>query len=326
MITLAHGGGGKAANELIRQEILPRFGDGPLAGLPDGASLPEGLVFSTDSFVVTPAFFPGGDIGKLAVCGTVNDLYMAGGIPRYLSLSMILEEGFPRESLARLLDSVKRTADLCGVTIATGDTKVVPKGAADGVYLNTAGIGLADPRLTLGRNRLAPGDVILVSGDVGRHGMAILAARHGLGGDALVSDCAPLGPWVEKAKEVAAQDIKFMRDPTRGGVGGVLAELVENSPCGIEIAEGDLPVVPAVRTVAGMMGVDPLFSACEGRMVLAAAAEAAEAILAAWKKLDPTAARIGTVNGEAGKVTLRGEWGGRRLLIQPAGDQLPRIC
>ncbi len=325
MITLAHGGGGRAANELIRREILGRFGGGALDSLPDGATLQNGLVFSADSFVVTPRFFPGGDIGKLAVCGTVNDISVAGGIPQYLSLSLILEEGFAREELGRILDSVKATAAEAGVEIVTGDTKVVPRGAADGIYLNTSGIGRKREGLNLGRNRFQPGDRLLVSGTIGEHGMAILAARHGLGGT-LKSDCAIIAPMVAAAAEAAAEGIKFMRDPTRGGVGGVAWEIVEDSACGLELDESTLPLSPGVKTVAGMTGIDPLFSACEGRVLVLASAGAAPPILAAWQKIDRTASCIGVLNSDAGKVTLRGELGFARLLIRPEGDQLPRIC
>ena len=328
LITLAHGGGGRAGSRLIEEEILSRFGEGPLAGLPDAAQLPGGLVFSTDSFVVTPRFFPGGDIGKLAVCGTGNDIYVAGGIPRFLSLAMILEEGFPRAELSRILDSVAAAARASGVRIATGDTKVVPRGAADGIYLNTAGIGTADTRLRLGREFLREGDAILVSGGIADHGMAILAARHGIEGKGIVSDCASVGPFVSAAAEIAGEGIRFMRDPTRGGVGAVLQEIVGPSGVGAEIAEGMLPCRPAVRTLSEMLGIDPLFCACEGRVVLIAEEKSAEAILEAWRKLPggELAARIGRVNSDAGRVTLAGEWGGRRIMIQPDGDQLPRIC
>ncbi len=327
MITMAHGGGGKAGNELIKAEILSRFGQGPLAELPDAAVL-EDLVFSTDSFVVTPRFFPGGDIGKLAVCGTANDICMAGGIPQYLSLSMIIEEGFSREELGRILDSVKKTAEECLIQIVTGDTKVVPRGAADGIFLNTSGIGIRMPKLELGRDRIQDGDAVLVSGTIGDHGMAILAARHGIGGDGVISDCAMVMPLFGSAVYLGGKGIKFMRDPTRGGVGGVLQEIIEGTGFGIEIDESVLPVSAGSKTVAEMLGVDLLFSACEGRIVMIADPQAAADILEEWRRLPGSehAARIGTVNLEAGKVTIRGEYGGRRLMIQPENDQLPRIC
>lgn len=326
MITLAQGGGGKAGNDLIAEEILPRFGNGLLANLPDAATLPGNLVFSTDSFVVTPQFFPGGDIGKLAVCGTVNDIYMAGGVPKFISLALILEEGFSRRKLGEILDSVKRTADECLIQVVTGDTKVVPKGAADGVYINTAGIGIVEKQLNLGRGRIEVGDSVLVSGSIGEHGMAVLAARHGIGGG-ILSDCAPLGPLFRAALEADAGAIKFMRDPTRGGVGGVLQEIAGGSGFGIEIGEVSLPFSDGAKAVAGMLGIELLYSACEGRMVMVAGKEGAQTILKKWHEAGYTdAAIIGTVNAEAGRVTVRGEWGGRRLMILPEGDQLPRIC
>jgi hydrogenase expression/formation protein HypE len=330
MITLAHGGGGRTGNELIRQEILSRFGRGPLAELPDGAVLPDGIVFSTDSFVITPRFFPGGDIGKLAVCGTVNDICMAGGIPRYLSLGMILEEGFSREELGRILDSVRDTAGQCGVQIVTGDTKVVPRGAADGIYLNTSGIGARVPaeRLELGRHRIQEGDAVLVSGTIGEHGMAILAARHNIGGPGVASDCMCVSAQFNSALECAGKNIKFMRDPTRGGVGGILQEIIEDTVFGIELDETLLPYSNGAKAVSGMLGIDLLFSACEGRIVMIVDSEYADAVLNGWRTLPGSAeaARIGTVTAQAGKVVLRGEYGGRRLMIQPENDQLPRIC
>ncbi len=327
-IILSQGGGGRAGNKLIAEEIVSRFGKGPLAGLPDAALLPGGLVCSTDSFVVTPHFFPGGNIGKLAVCGTVNDIYVGGGIPKFLSLAMILEEGFPREELGRILDTVAETAEKCGVTIVTGDTKVVPHGGADGIYLNTCGIGYADERLSLGRERIKSGDAVIVSGSLGDHGMAVMAARHNIAGSGIVSDCASVGDFVKAAAETAGKSVKFMRDPTRGGAGSVLTEIFENSQFGVELSEDDIPCRPAVRAMSEMTGIDPLFTACEGRVAMVIDEAAADEVLRLWRSLPggEMASRIGTVNDECGKVTIRGSWGGRRLLILPEGDQLPRIC
>ncbi len=329
-ITMAHGGGGRSETELIVSEILSRFGNGPLDGLPDGATLPigDGLVFSSDSYVITPRFFPGGDIGKLAVCGTVNDLYMAGGTPRYLALSLIIEEGFSREELGRILDSVAAAAKTCGVVIATGDTKVVPRGSADGIFVNTAGIGVRNPELSLDRDRFRPGDRILVNGGIGEHGMAVLAARHGIGGEGVVSDCAGLGPFVAAAFSVAPDAVKYMRDPTRGGVGAIVQEMMVGSKVGAELREADLPLRPAFRALSGMLGIEPLFVACEGRMVAVVEPEKSDAVLEAWRKLPggESAAEIGELTDTPERVTLRGEWGGRRLLVVPDGEQLPRIC
>ena len=326
-ISMAHGGGGRASADLIAAEILPRFGAGPLAGLPDAASLPGGRVFSTDSFVVSPRFFPGGSIGKLAVCGTVNDIAVAGGVPEFLSLAMIVEEGLPRAELGRILDDMRDAASLCGVTVATGDTKVVPRGAADGIYLCTAGIGTADPAFRLGRNYVKTGDAVIVSGSLGEHGMTILAARHGIGGDAPVSDCAPVLAQTRAAAAFGAA-VRFMRDPTRGGAAAVVSEIAAGADFGIELAAEALPFSPAVRTLSGMLGIDPIHAAGEGRVVAVVDAAAADDLVAAWRALPggAMAARIGIVNGEAGQVTLRGEYGARRLLVLPEGDPLPRIC
>lgn len=327
-IGMAHGGGGRAGSALIAEEILSRFGDGPLAGLPDAASLPGGLIFSTDSFVVTPRFFPGGNVGKIAVCGTVNDIAVSGGIPEFLSLAMILEEGFPREELRAILDAVQETAAACRVKIATGDTKVVPRGAADGIYLNTAGVGHADPRFRLSREAIRCGDAVIVSGAIGDHGMAVLAARHGIGGDGVASDCAPVLAQTAAAAEFGGA-VRFMRDPTRGGVAAVTTEIIGGTPWSIELEEPAIPVTEAVRTLSGMLGVDPLFAACEGRVVAVVAEDAAEDLLRIWRGLPggSMAARIGTVTEDApGQVMVRGAFGGKRILLLPEGDPLPRIC
>ncbi|MBO5762701.1 MAG: hydrogenase expression/formation protein HypE [Lentisphaeria bacterium] len=327
-IGMAHGGGGRAGSALIAEEILSRFGDGPLAGLPDAASLPGGLIFSTDSFVVTPRFFPGGNVGKIAVCGTVNDIAVSGGIPEFLSLAMILEEGFPREELRAILDAVQETAAACRVKIATGDTKVVPRGAADGIYLNTAGVGHADPRFRLSREAIRCGDAVIVSGAIGDHGMAVLAARHGIGGDGVASDCAPVLAQTAAAAEFGGA-VRFMRDPTRGGVAAVTTEIIGGKPWSIELEEPAIPVTEAVRTLSGMLGVDPLFAACEGRVVAVVAEDAAEDLLRIWRGLPggSMAARIGTVTEDApGQVMVRGAFGGKRILLLPEGDPLPRIC
>ena len=327
-IGMAHGGGGRAGSALIAEEILSRFGDGPLAGLPDAASLPGGLIFSTDSFVVTPRFFPGGNVGKIAVCGTVNDIAVSGGIPEFLSLAMILEEGFPREELRLILDAVQETAAACQVKIATGDTKVVPHGAADGIYLNTAGIGHADLRFRLGREWIRPGDAVIVSGSIGDHGMAVLAARHGIGGDGVLSDCAPVLAQTAAAAEFG-QGVRFMRDPTRGGVAAVTSEIIGETPWSIALEEAAIPVTEAVRTLSGMLGIDPLFAACEGRVVAIVSAEIAEDLLQVWRSLPggAQAAQIGSVTEDVpGKVTISGAFGGKRFLLLPEGDPLPRIC
>lgn len=330
-ILLAHGGGGQLSRDLIREEILSRFGKGPLQGLPDAASLQSPsreLVFSTDSFVVQPLEFQGGNIGHLAVHGTVNDIAVAGGDPRWLSLGLILEEGLSRALLRRVLDAVRSAADDCGVSVVTGDTKVVGHGQCDGMYINTAGIGTRIPGYDLGPERIRPGDVILSSGPLAEHGMAILAARHNLElGKTLCSDTAPVHRLVQAAKTLAPS-IRFMRDPTRGGLSAVLNETAEDSTFGILLDEHALPFTPAVRAVSELLGIDPLHVASEGRLLLVCAAEAADPVLAAWRTLPEgqSACRIGVVTSRSGCVVLQTRTGGQRLVDLPRGELLPRIC
>lgn len=332
-MTMAEGGGGGAAARWIARSVLPRFaakeGD-PLGDLPDASLLEAGsLLFSTDSFVVSPREFPGGNIGKLAVCGTVNDLAVSGGIPKYLSLALIVEEGFDCGELDRILDAVKATADACHVAVVTGDTKVVGKGSCDGLFINTAGIALRNPALELGRSRIRVGDEILVSGSVGDHALTITALRHGVSGEGLCSDCAPVLPQTMAAAEIGGTGIRFMRDPTRGGTGAVLTEIFEKTSLDAEIHEDSLPVRNAVQTLCGMFGIDPLFAACEGRVICVADPAVSEDLLAAWRKLPggEMACRIGRVTGPGnGTVALCGRFGGRRKLIVPDGELLPRIC
>lgn len=326
-IMLSQGGGGAASAALIEAEIVSRFaGNSVLAGLPDAAALPEGVIFSTDSFVVSPRSFPGGNIGKLAVCGTVNDILVSGGIPKYLSLAMILEEGFSRKELGEILDSVKEMAESEGVQIVTGDTKVVPAGVVDGVILNTAGIGFLRKGIKLGREYLQPGDKIIVSGGIGDHGMAILSARHGISG--VESDCGSLRKFADEAFRIAGQGIKLMRDPTRGGTGAVLTELLKGSSCGALLEEELIPVSEKTRTFCLMTGIDPLFVPCEGRMVAIVSPEFADAVVESWKQIPggELAAVIGTLDANAEEIVLCGAWGGKRKLILPEGDPLPRIC
>lgn len=326
-VLISQGGGGAASAALIEEEILSRFGrDSILSELPDAAFLPEGIVFSTDSFAVSPRFFPGGDIGKLAVCGTVNDILVSGGIPKYLSLALLIEEGFPREELGRILDSVRETAETEGVRIVTGDTKVVPAGAADGIFINTAGIGFPRDGIRLGRKYLCPGDRILVSGGIGDHGMAVLAARHGIGG--AVSDCGSLRKFADAVFRIAGEKVKLMRDPTRGGTGAVLTELLKGSSFGAVLEEPAIPVSERTRALCSMTGIDPLFAACEGRMIAIVSPETADAVAESWKKLPggEQASVIGSVTAGTEEIVIRGEWGGTRKLILPEGDPMPRIC
>ncbi len=329
IITLDYGSGGVKTARLIEEILLPAFKNTALDSLGDAALVPGGaqLVFSTDSFVVTPWRFPGGDIGKLAVCGTVNDVCMAGGDPRVLSCGLILEEGFPLDDLRAIVESMARAARQAGVQIVTGDTKVVERGKGDGVYINTAGIGvLRTPGL--GRAALRAGDAVLVSGSVGCHGAAVLAARSGLpGGGALRSDCRCLRDL--SAAALDAGGVRILRDPTRGGVATTLNEFVEGGPLGIELEESALPVDAPVAAVCDLLGLDPLYAACEGRLLAVAAPERADAVLAALRALPggEGAARIGAVTARRpGTVALRTALGGSRLLPKLTGAQLPRIC
>jgi len=331
IIQLAHGGGGRLSRRLIAEEIVPRFGMESLRDLPDAAELkPEAkrLLFTTDSFVVQPLEFPGGNIGDLAVHGTVNDLAVCGGRPRWLSLSLILEEGLPLSRLRRVLDSAAAAAAQCGLQVVTGDTKVVARGQADGLYINSAGIGEMFPGFDLGPGRVRPGDSVLVSGPLGDHGLAVMAVREGIrieGGP--VSDTGPVHRLVQAIGELAPL-VRFMRDPTRGGAAAVLNELVEQRDVGVELTEADIPVSPGTRAVAEMLGLDVLQVASEGRLFLVCAPEAAEQIMARWHKLPEGggAACVGRISGEAGRVILVTVSGGRRLVDVPQGELLPRIC
>lgn len=332
-ITLDYGSGGLKTSELIESILLPAFDNAALSQLGDGAVLPgaEELVFSTDSFVVSPWKFPGGDIGKLSVCGTVNDLCMAGGMPEYLSLSFILEEGFSFRDLRSITASIAEEAKKCGVIIATGDTKVVESGKGDGIYINTAGIGFRKAVLP-GREAIRPGDAVLVSGSLGCHGAAVMMARSGLlqENSPLVSDCQPLHRISAAALDAAGSgSIRILRDPTRGGAATTLNEFTEGMPFSIELDEASLPIEPAVAAACDMLGLDPLYCACEGRMLAVCAPDAAEDILAAIRKTPggEHAVQIGTVTEDMpGKVLLKTSIGGKRILSKLTGLQLPRIC
>lgn len=332
-ITLDYGSGGLKTSELIESILLPAFDNTALSQLGDGAILngSDKLVFSTDSFVVSPWEFPGGDIGKLSVCGTVNDLCMAGGIPKYLSLSFILEEGFSFSDFKSIVSSIADEAKEAGVSIVTGDTKVVDAGKGDGVYINTAGIGFQRAILP-GKSAIRPEDAVLVSGTIGCHGAAVMMARSGLlrEDSPLVSDCQPLHTISAAALEAAGNgSIRILRDPTRGGVATTLNEFTEQMPFSIELDETALPIDSTVEAACDMLGLDPLYCACEGRMLVVCAPEAAEAVLDAIKKAPggENAARIGTVTEDMpGKVLLKTPIGGRRILSKLTGMQLPRIC
>lgn len=330
-IQLAHGGGGRLTRELIDTEIVSRFGDGPLKGLPDGALLPvetNQIVFTTDSFVVQPIEFPGGNIGSLAVHGTVNDIAVSGATPKWLSLALIIEEGLPLDTLRRVLNETRDAASTCGVQIATGDTKVVSRGQCDGIYINTAGIGEKLAGFSLSPDSIREGDKILVNGCLGDHGLAVMAARetiHIQGGPE--SDSAPVHTLV-KAALPHAGDVRFMRDPTRGGAAAVLNELVENRSFGITLHEDRVPFSRGAHGVCEMLGLDPLHVASEGRLIAVCGPDVADDILAAWRA-DPygaDSACIGEVTAESGRVVMQTITGGKRLVDLPRGELLPRIC
>ena len=329
-VTLDYGSGGGKTAKLISEMIVPLFSNEALNELSDGAVVDgaDKIVMSTDSFVVSPVFFPGGDIGKLSVCGTVNDVSMAGGEIKYLSLACILEEGFPFADVKKILDSIQRTAGEAGVMVVTGDTKVVERGRGDGIYINTTGVGvLKTPGLSV--KNLRAGDKIIVSGPVGGHGTAIMLARNANLVEADVkSDCAPLKRMALALGELG-KDLRVMRDPTRGGLATTLNEFIEDSECGIELKEDAIPVRPAVNTVCDMLGLDPLYLACEGRMICVTAPEAEDRALEILRSFPEGegAVTIGEVtSSHPGTLVIRTALGTGRIANKLAGDQLPRIC
>ena len=327
IITLDYGSGGKKTAALIDEIIVPALGNAALNSLGDGAVLEGGLAFSTDSFVVSPLFFPGGDIGKLSVCGTVNDLAMCGAEPKYLSLALIIEEGLPAENLRRVVASIKSAAEAAGVQVVTGDTKVVERGRGDGLYINTAGIGLVKYP-GLGPDKMRPGDAVLISGTAGDHGAAVMLARDGLMAGEIRSDCAALNGLAFALLDSGAQ-VRVLRDPTRGGVATTLCEFAESAKLGIELDEAAIPVRRDVSAACALLGLDPLYCANEGKMLAVVAPEDAQAALAALRSRPEgeNAAIIGRVTVERpGRVALRTAAGGARLLQKLAGAQLPRIC
>lgn len=331
-ITLGHGAGGRLTLDLVQGVFAPLLANRFLEPLGDAAVCPDPdgrIALTTDSFVVQPLFFAGGDIGSLAVNGTVNDLAVAGARPLYLTLGVILEEGFPFADLQRVAASIAEAAGRADVRVVAGDTKVVERGKGDGIFLNTAGVGVLRtgyPRTDRGP---APGDAILVSGPMGDHGAVILAARHGLiPGPGLASDCAPVTPLVDAFFAAAIAPL-FMRDPTRGGLAGVLADLAEIPGCGVRVEESAVPIRPSVDTVCAITGVDAWHLACEGRVLAVVAAEDVERALAAWHAVPggEAAARIGYLDADtSGRVVLVTRYGGARLLLRPSAELLPRIC
>jgi hydrogenase expression/formation protein HypE len=331
-ILLGHGSGGKLTAQLIERTLLPAFRNPILDQLDDQAVLSVAggrLAFTTDSYVVTPIFFPGGDIGELAVNGTVNDLAVGGARPMWLSLALILEEGLPLAELERVVASIRGAAERAGVTVVTGDTKVVGRGSGDKIFINTSGIGLVAEGVTLGSAQVRAGDVILVSGSIGDHGVAILSARERLGleGD-LASDTAPLHELCA-AVLAAFSGVHAMRDPTRGGVAATLVEIATRRKLGIEVDERAVPVKDVVRGACELLGLDPLLVANEGKLVVFVPEEGAERVLGAMRAhpLGRQSARIGrVVSDHPGFVRLVTPIGGERILDLPFGESLPRIC
>jgi hydrogenase expression/formation protein HypE len=332
-VLLGHGSGGKLSAALLRERFLPRFGNEVLEELGDAAvvSVPgEEIAVSTDTFVVSPLEFPGGNIGHLAVHGTVNDLAMMGAEPLYLAAGFILEEGLPFDILDRVLDAMSEAAREAGVIVITGDTKVVERGKADGMFINTTGIGRLGPTFRPGPGSASDGDAVIVSGPIGRHGIAIMAAREDLGFEVEIqSDTACLAPLVESLGAACGPAVRCLRDPTRGGVASALNEIAASSGVGIRLEEGDLPIPGPVRAACEMLGLDPLYVANEGILVAIVAPEEADSALQALRchPAGEEAARIGTVTASRpGLVLLRTGLGPSRVVDMLPGDQLPRIC
>jgi len=333
-IVMGHGSGGQMSHDLIERIFRRAFENPLLAAADDAAVLPESfsarLALSTDAHVVWPLFFPGGDIGRLAVCGTVNDLAMMGAQPRYLTAGFILEEGLEIAVLERAAASMQAAAQEAGVTLVAGDTKVVQKGKADGLYITTAGVGLLPEGVHIGGAQARPGDVLLVSGTIGDHGIAVLAARGELGFEAEVeSDVAPLNKLVAAMLRAGGEAVHVLRDPTRGGVATTLNEIARQSGVGILLYEDKLPLRPAVRSACELLGFDPLYIANEGKLLALVAHEAAEAVLEAMRAAPygAEAAIIGEAQAApAGRVLVRTPLGTSRLVDMLAGEMLPRIC
>jgi len=331
-VLLAHGGGGELSYRLIKDLLLPAFDNPVLKELDDAARLSsknKRLAFSTDSYVVKPLFFPGGDIGKLAVCGTINDLAMVGAEPLYMSASLIIEEGFSLNTLKKVINSMERVARQTGIEIVTGDTKVVERGSLDRLFINTAGIGSIDADLDISGNNARVGDRIVISGTIGDHGIAVLSQREGFQFESkLMSDCAPLNNLVSRmVKE--SNNIHVLRDPTRGGVAAVLNEIAFQSEMEMLIEEKAIPVKDEVRAACEMLGLDPLHVPNEGRLIAFVAEKDAHSVLEAMRDdpLGKDAAIIGEVIGRnRPRVLLETLIGARRILFLPRGELLPRIC
>lgn len=330
-IVMGHGSGGKLTAQLVRDLFLPAFDNQYLNQLDDQAVFQAGsarLAFTTDSFVVTPLFFPGGNIGELAVNGTVNDLAMSGATPLFLSAAFIMEEGFSMEELSRIVDSMARAARTAGVAIVTGDTKVVNRGSADKLFITTSGVGLVGDGIAISATNARPGDDVIISGSIGDHGMAVMSVREGLEFDgSIVSDTAPLHTLVDQM--IRAGEIHTLRDPTRGGLATSLCEIASASSVGIEINAQAVPVREDVKGACEILGLDPLFVANEGKLVAFVASGSTAAVLRAMRQTSEgrDARAIGrAVTDHAGMVLLKTEIGGTRVLDLPFTEQLPRIC
>ncbi len=332
-IVMGHGGGGKLGNELVEHLFLPAFRNAALENLGDAAVLDLGsgrIAMSTDSFVVQPLFFPGGSIGALAVNGTVNDLAVSGAVPRFLTASFILEEGFPLAQLAVIVQEMAAAAAVAGVQIVTGDTKVVERGHGDGCYINTAGVGVLREDIAVGPHRAQPGDAIIISGMIGDHGMAIMSVREGLEFESQIrSDCAALNGLIAAVLDARGNEVHAMRDPTRGGLASTLNEIANSSRVGMVIDEPSLPVRLEVHSACELLGLDPVYVANEGKVVFFVAPEAAADVLAILHDhpLGKDAARIGTVTADhKGMLVARTAMGSNRVIPIQIGEQLPRIC
>ena len=331
-ISLDHGSGGKISHSLTLDIMLPAFDNPMLSKLNDGAILSIGgkrFAFSTDTYVVDPIFFPGGNIGELAIYGTVNDIAMCGGLPMYLSAGLVIEEGFLISDLEKIIKSMGAAAGKAGVKVVTGDTKVVPKGAADKIFINTSGIGLIPDNVDVGCEKALPGDKILLSGTIADHGITVLTQREGMTfTSSIKSDTAPLNRMVEKIF-TASNNVHVLRDPTRGGVGTSLNEIAEKSKSGIRIYENKIPVKNEVRGICELLGFDPLYIANEGKLLAFISPEDADKVLSAVREdeFGKDACIIGeVVSGHPGKVFLETGIGGTRMVDMLTGEQLPRIC
>jgi len=335
-ITLAHGSGGKLTHDLISQLIRKNFDNPVLSRFDDSAVIEPGtgkIAFTTDSYVVNPIFFPGGDIGKLAVCGTVNDLAMAGAQPLYLTLSLIIEEGLPMADLNKIILSIKQAAAEAGVHIAGGDTKVVNKGSCDGIFINTSAIGTVAPGVNISGSNARVGDLIVLNGPIGDHGMAVMTARAEFDFQTpIASDCAPLNGLVDTMLETT-DAVHVLRDPTRGGLATTLNEIASSSDVAIEIDEAQIPVQPAVKAACELLGLDPLYVANEGKLIAVVSADSAPALIRSMKQhpYGKQACIIGLVMEHTKKelpmrVTVKTTIGGSRILDMLTGEQLPRIC